>query len=179
MQAVQQHGGGRDVQQEPMRRRINNFLSRMVSRFRIVLLVIVIAAVVFLAGYFIYSQVQSGRASRSAMAVEAAQTTYASWQSETDATKKAPLEKKLLDELAVAINDYPNQYGAQRGLFIRADVNFANKAWDAAIKDYQALVTRFPKSYLAPISLFNEAICYEEKGDVDTAQSLYVLAYTN
>ena len=42
MQAVQQHAGG--IQQgppEPMRRRISNFLSRSISRFRIALLVVV------------------------------------------------------------------------------------------------------------------------------------------
>jgi hypothetical protein len=40
-----------------MRRRINNFLARSVSRFRIALLVIVIAAAAALVGYFIYGEV--------------------------------------------------------------------------------------------------------------------------
>jgi len=177
MQAVQ-HGVGKEAPQEPLRRRINQFLARTVSRFRIVLWVVIIAAAVFLLGYFIYGQVQNARAAQAAQLVETAQDTYTSWQAETDATRKAPIEKKLLDQLTTVIDRYPNQYGAQRALFIRGDVNYTNKAWDAAIKDYQTLVTRFPKSYLAPISLYNAATGYDEKGDADNAQKLYVKVYT-
>jgi TolA-binding protein len=177
MQAAEQHGSGREGPQEPLRRRISNFLARAVSRFRIALWVVVIAAAAFLLGYIIYGQIQGSRSTQSAQLVETAQETFSSWQSETDATKKAALEKTLLDQLATAISRYSGQYGAQRGLFIRAELHFTNKAWDSAIADYQALAARFPKSYLAPISLFNAAICYEEKGDVDKAQKLYVQVY--
>jgi TolA-binding protein len=182
MQAAQQHGTGKEQAPEPLRRRINNFLARTVSRFRVALWVVMIAAAAFLIGYVIYGQVQNGRATKSALLAEAAQQTFTTWQSETDATKKADLEKRLLTELGAAIDRYPGQYGAQRGLFIRADVNFANKAWDAALKDYESLAARFPASYLAPIALFNAAVCYEEKGDAIAAQQTYVkisTAYTD
>lgn len=178
MQAAQ-HGVGREVPKEPMRRRINDFLARTVSRFRVVLWAVIIAAAVFLLGYFIYGQVQNARSTQAVQLAETAQDTYTSWQAETDATKKAPIEKQLLDQLGAVIKRYPNQYGAQRALFIRADVNYTNKAWDAAIKDYETLATRFPKSYLTPISMYDEATSYEEKGDADGAQKLYVKVYTS
>ena len=38
---------------------------------------------------------------------------------------------------------------------------------------------RFPKSYLAPVSLFDAAVCLEEKGDTDQAQKLYIQVYTS
>lgn len=177
MQAVQQHAGG--VQQgppEPIRRRISNFLAHSVSRFRIALLVIVIAAAAALVGYFIYGEVSRRLANDSALMAERLQTQYDSWRQEADTAKKAALEKDLFDQLGTLINRYPRQYGGQRGLFLRAEAWYEKKAWDSAEKDYQALAARFPKSYLAPISLFDAAVCAEEKGDTDIALALYLKA---
>jgi tetratricopeptide (TPR) repeat protein len=174
MQAVQQQAGqGPHTPPEPMRRRINHFLSNMVSRFRIALLVILIAAAAFLAGYFIYNEVSKKLVADSTLLAERVQVKFDTWRGETDVAKKPELEKDLLDQLGSLINRYPRQYGGQRGLFLRADVNYGKKAWDEALKDYVALAARFPKSYLAPISLFNAAVCYEEKGDTDNALKLY------
>jgi tetratricopeptide (TPR) repeat protein len=159
-----------------MRRRINNFLSRAVSRFRVALLVILIAAAAFHVGYIVYMEVSKKLVADSSLMAESAAAKYDSWRSEADTQKKAALEKELFDNLGVLINRYPRQYGGQRGLFIRAEASFANKAWDGALKDYETLAARFPKSYLAPISLFDAAVCYEEKGDTDTALKLYVKA---
>ncbi len=153
MQAVQQQG--QKVPQEPMRRRINNFLARTVDRFRIALLVILIAAAAFLVGYLIYGEIAKKLAADSTTLAESMQTKFDAWQSESDATKKAALEKDLVAQLGTLISRYPRQYGGQRGLFLRADVSYNDKSWDAAIKDYQALADHFPKSYLAPVSLFN------------------------
>jgi TolA-binding protein len=177
MQAVQQHAG--QAQQgppEPMRRRINNFLAHTVSRFRIALLVILIAAAAFLVGYVVYNEVSKKLLADSTLLAETTQAQFDAWQAESDAAKKAVLEKDLFDKLGNLINRYPRQYGGQRGLFIRAEAYYSKKAWDGAQKDYETLASRFPKSYLAPISLFDAAVCSEEKGDTDSALKLYVKA---
>jgi tetratricopeptide (TPR) repeat protein len=174
-----QTGQGQQPAQEPLRRRISNFLAHTVDRFRIALWVVLIAAAVLLVGYLIYSEVNKKLVSNSTLLVEGAQDVYDKWQAETDATKKAALEKDLMDRLNRVISRYPRQYGAERGLFVRAEVEYAKKDWDGALKDYQAVATRFPKGYLAPISLFDAAICLEEKGDKDGAQTLYVQASTS
>jgi len=177
MQAVQQQAGqGQQAPQEPIRRRISGFLAHAVSRFRIALLVILIAAAALLVGYVVYNEISNKLIADSTLMAERAQTQFDSWQSEPDATKKAALEKDLFDQLGTLIGRYPHQYGGQRGLFLRADANFEKKAWDASVNDYETLAARFPKSYLAPISLFNAAICHEEKGDTDNALKLYVQA---
>ena len=177
MQAVQQHAG--QAQQgppEPIRRRISNFLARAVSRFRIALLVILVAAAAFLVGYMVYNEISKKLIADSTLLAEHAQAKFDAWQSESDAVKKTALEKELFDQLGTLIKSYPRQYGGQRGLFLRANANYEKKAWDAALEDYQALAGRFAKSYLAPISLFDAAVCYEEKGDTDSALKLYVKA---
>lgn len=175
MQAVQQHAGG--VQQgppEPMRRRISGFLARSVSRFRIALLVVVIAAAAALVGYFIYGEVSRKVATDSTLMAERLQTQFDNWKGETDAAKKAALEKDLFDQLGTLINRYPRQYGGERGLFLRAEAWYDKKEWDSAGKDYLTLASRFPGSYLAPISLFNAGVCAEEKADTDKALALYL-----
>jgi TolA-binding protein len=180
MQPAQQHiGQGQQPAQVPLRRRISNFLAHTVDRFRIALWVILIAAAAFLVGYLVYSEVNKKLVYDSAILVEGAQDLYGTWQNESDAARKAALEKDLGERLARLIDRYPRQYGGQRGLFLRAELNFGKKAWDAALKDYQTLAARFPGSYLAPISLFDAAICLEEKGDKDGAQKSYVKAYTS
>ncbi len=179
MQVVQQHSGpGQQAPSEPLRRRINNWLAHTISRFRIVLLVIVAAAAVFLVAYFIYSEVDKKLQADSALQAELVQDSYDKWQAETDATKKATLEKDLMAQLDTGIRRYPRQYGGQRGLFVRATVYYEKKDWEKARADYELLARRFSRSYLAPIALFNAGICAEEKGDKDAAGKLYARVYT-
>ena len=174
MQPAQQAAGGRPgTTEQPLRHRISNFLAATVSRFRIILLAVLIAAAVFMVAYFIYTEVSRKLATDSTVLAEGAQDLYDKWQAESDAAKKGTLEKQLMDQLQVLINRYPHQYGGQRGLFIRANVSSEKKAWEDAQKDYQTLAARFPSSYLAPISLFDAGVCLEEKGDTAAALAVY------
>jgi tetratricopeptide (TPR) repeat protein len=180
MQPVQQHAGqGQQAQQEPIRRKISNFLARTIDRFRIALLVILIAAAAFLVGYLVYTEINKKLMSDSSAMAEGAVSQFDKWSAESNAPRKAELEKDLMAALDKLVDRYPRQYGGERGLSLRADVNYAKKAWDPALKDYEMLASRFPNSYLAPISLFNAAICAEEKGDTDGAQKLYTRAYVS
>ncbi len=173
MQPVQQATDRRQEPEQPLRRRISNFLAVTVSRFRIILLAVLIAAAAFMIGYFIYTEISRRLTADSTILAEGAQDLYDKWQAESDTAKKGAIEKQLMDQLGIVIGRYPRQYGGQRGLFIRADIYYHDKAWDNAQKDYQTLARRFPGSYLAPISLFNAGVCLEEKGDAVGALKLY------
>ena len=157
----------------PIRHRIRDFLAATVSKFRIILLGVLIAAAAFLVGYFIYNEIAKKLTADSTVLAESAQNLYDKWQAEPDAAKKGALEKQLMDQLGVLTTRYGRQYGGQRGLFIRADLYYQDKAWDNASKDYETLARRFPNSYLAPISLFDAGVCLEEKGDPEGALKLY------
>ncbi len=174
MQGVQQVGGpGQRAAPEPLRRRISAFISEAVQRFRVVLLVILVAAAAFFIGYVIYNEINKKRVNDSTAQAETAQAAYDTWQSESDATKKATDETALRARLDSIIRRYPRLYAAQRALFIRAELGYADKTWPAARADYEALASRFPDSYLAPVSLFNAAVCAEEAGDAAGAAALY------
>ncbi len=179
MQGVQQQGAQGRAPAEPIRRRINAFLARSVQRFRFVLLGILIVGAAFFLGYIIYGEINKKLVSDSTAIAEAAQSAFTAWESESDTTKKTSEQKALSEKLDSLIKRYPRQYGAQRGLFIRADLNYQTKAWDAARKDYEALASRFPNSYLAPVSLFNAAVCAEETGDMAGALKLYGMVSAN
>jgi TolA-binding protein len=167
------------VQQVPQaarpqeKRKIGDVVAHIVHRIRYALWAILIAAAVFLVGYLIWSEVGKKRTVDSTVLAESAQDLFDTWGSEQDAAKKAALEKDLSDQLDRLIARYPYKYGGQRGLFLRADLRFKNKAWDDARKDYEELARRFPASYLAGISLFNAGVSAEEKGDAEAAQGLY------
>ena len=140
MQPVQQRRRtGAQVPQEPMRRRISNFLAHTVDRFRIALLGGPHRGGGVPGRLLHLHQVNKKLVSDSTRpSRRSAQDLYDKWQAETDATKKAALEKDLLGPARNAvISRYPRQYGGQRGLFIRAELNYAKKAWDAALEGLQ------------------------------------------
>jgi len=174
MQPIQQASDRRQEPEQPLRRRISNFLAVTVSRFRIILLGILIAAAAFMVGYFIYTEISRKLTNDSTVLAEGVQGLYDKWQAEPDAARKGAIEKQLMDQLNALIGRYPRQYGGQRGLFLRAEVSYQDKAWDNAQKDYQTLARRFHDSYLAPISLFDAGVCLEEKGDAEGALALYM-----
>ncbi len=45
--------------------------------------------------------------------------------------------------------------------------------WSSAAESFLSLETYHPKSYLAPVALFNAAASYEEAGELDKASELY------
>lgn len=155
-------------------RRLSHIIAHWVHRLRFVLWAVLIAAAVLVVGYLVWSEVGKKRLVDSTLLAEAAQGVFDSWESEQDEAKKAALEKDLGDQLEKLVSRYPRQYGAQRGLFLRADLAFRKKEWAAARADYEELARRFPRSYLAAVSLFNAGVCAEENGDADGAQGLYM-----
>jgi tetratricopeptide (TPR) repeat protein len=168
-QQTPQEGKGRQE-----KGRLAHVIAHWVHRLRFVLWGVLIAAGVFLVGYLAWSEVGKKRLVDSTLLAEGAQSTFDSWVSEQDEAKKTALETDLGGRLDKLISRYPRQYGAQRGLFLRADLRFRKKDWDGARADYEQLARRFPRSYLAAVSLFNAGVCAEEKGDAEAAQALYL-----
>jgi TolA-binding protein len=156
------------------RRRPSEVLAHFVHTGRYVLWTILILAAVFLIGYFGWSEWNKKRALDSTMAAEAAQELYDQWSAESNADKKATLEKQLMERVDRIVAKYPRQYGGERSLFMRANLFYQQKEWEKAAKDYQELAKSFPESYLAPISLFDAGVCLEQRGDKDGAAAAYM-----
>jgi len=165
------------VQQQPehggVGRRIASALTRFIHTFRFVLWGILGATLVFLVGYFTWSEITRRQSATATVEVEQAAEVYDTWLAETDTAKKETIQKDLLARLDALAARPGRLYGTQRALAMRADLRFALGAWDEAAADYQELAKRFPASYLAPIALFNAATCLEEKADREGAVKLY------
>jgi tetratricopeptide (TPR) repeat protein len=148
-------------------------LAAIIQKWRVVLLVVLITALVGLVAYFVWTEVQHAAREKSALWSEQAQELEPKWAAETDEAKKQVLEKELKDLLDRILDRYPRQYAAQRAFLIRAHVAEHAKDWAAMAKDYQTLADRFPRSYLAPLSLLHAGSSYEELGDAKQALASY------
>ena len=154
-------------------RRIADALTEFVHRWRFALWGVLGAALVFLVVWFGWSEITRRQSATATVQVEAAEKVYDSWRTETDVAKKEALQKDLLARLDGLADRGGRLYGTQRALMLRADLRFELSAWDEAAADYRELARRFPRSYLAPIARFNEAVCLEEKDDAEGAKAVY------
>ncbi len=73
------------------------------------------------------------------------------------------------DIIAEGIDDY----AGAKAQYLLADLAFAEKDWTAAAAYYSGIAAAQSDTYLAPLSLMNEAVCYENLGDNEKALSLY------
>ena len=148
-------------------------LVNLIHRRQIVIWAVLIGVLVTIVIYFIWVDHKKKLTEASAILAEESQDLYSQWVNEKDEKKKSALEDKLLEKLKLIIREYPNEYGTQRALFIRANFYFDKKNWEKAALDFTDLSRSFPKSYLATISLFNAASCYEEMNKPEKAIVLY------
>jgi len=148
-------------------------LSDFLQKARLPLLVLLIAGIAALIGYFVWHELQSGAREKSALLAERAQDLHQDWIYEQEEAEKKKLETELGDLLQRILKKYPRQYAAQRARLIEADLAYRARDWAKAAAAYQALASGFPRSYLAPLALLDSGACYEELGDGKKALEAY------
>lgn len=156
----------------PLRHRIASALSTGLQRARTPLIIVLAVGVAFIIGYTIWSEVSSKRIQKATALAEKVQTEFSNWQSESNAKKKAEIEKQMTTNIDTILKVYPGTYAAQRALFIQADLAYHKKEWKKAESSYEQLANKFPQSYLAAISLANAAAAAENNGDPKKAIEL-------
>jgi tetratricopeptide (TPR) repeat protein len=90
--------------------------------------------------------------------------------------REAAREAALLLEELEAFGRKNSGFAAARAYFISAGLYGDQKKWAEAEKAWTEAARLAPKTYLAPISVFNAAVAAEERGSVDTAIALYARA---
>jgi TolA-binding protein len=130
------------------------------------------ALALLLVGYFVYIEVDKGRRERATVLAEEAGKQFDEWKAAAAGEKRDVLEKALAEKLDLINRKYPRQYAAQRARLLRADVLVAGEKWEQAAREYTTLAGAFRGSYLAPLALFNAAVCLEdaknEAGAIET-----------
>lgn len=146
-------------------------LGMFIQKNRTVLLTIIIVVFVGIAGIgTVYAVVQSSE-KKAAAAVEALSDRYEELRVVQDDPKNEEKIASLLVDLKKAGEG--KDFTAARALSIAATVYADKKEWAEAEKHWISAAAASPKSYLAPISLYNAAAAAEERGDGKKALELY------
>lgn len=146
------------------------FISAIVERYRLPLLVIAGVVVASLAVWLIWAERERSVEESSALRAEQLQELFATWSGAPEGTRKTNLGNDLVAEAELLLQQFPRRYAAQRALYVRAEYWFALEQWQDAAADWQELAARWPDSYLAPLSAFNASVALEEAGDADAAR---------
>lgn len=104
--------------------------------------------------------------------VESFSERYDKIRFESDDAKKDKELTALIDELK-SFASFHSAYAGARALNILAGIYADKKDWSEAEKAWASIAEKLPKSYLAPVALYNAATAAEERGDFVKAIELY------
>ncbi len=147
-------------------------LSRFISHYRMVFIVLLGLIVVTLIAVGVYSTVNQKRVEDSAIAAEELQELYEDWNSAAD-DDQADLRSELESKASEVLKDYRRLYAAQRAYMVLGQLHYQSEEYDAAVENYESLADSFPKSYLAPIALMSAAAAWEQIEDYESAIAAY------
>jgi len=149
----------------PFRTKLRVEVGNFLQKYRPILLGLVIFAVVIIGGLAIWTQVDSGTKVAFAAQIEKSQTDYATWQAESDVSKKVALAKTLETDLQEIQKNAPVGYGYSKAWFLMGNYLAFQKKWPEASKAFHTVYENDSGSYLAPIALVNSGVSLEESGD--------------
>jgi tetratricopeptide (TPR) repeat protein len=152
---------------------IKQKLAIVIQKNSVILLGLLGVLVIVIIGLLIFNSIQLKNLEKSTQSIEIIQDDYEKLSTIIDEDEKNALKNKVLENLNNLINKSEKNYALQRALFIRAYIYFQDNDWDNSIKDFELLAKSFPNSYLAPISLINIAIAYEDSDRNDEAITTY------
>ncbi len=155
------------------RERFVNWLTQTLSRYRKVITIGGITAVVLIVGIVAYFEIQDRRLEESLVLVEQAEEQIQQLQALEEGDEREQMESDVLATLDEVIDGYSRLYSAQRALFLRGSLRMEQEAWEQAIEDFSRVSDEFSESHLALISLSNKAAAYEELGNLDQALATY------
>lgn len=148
--------------------RLNDFLRAN----RLVILVALALVILSVAGIGIYSAVSDSRLKSATLQLEKIEADFGSWQNATE-DEKDQLAAKILEESSRLSDKYGTLYPALRALNLAAAIRLQQENYPEARVLYSRIYTTAPKSHLAPVAMYNEAVMAEKAGDTDAAIKLY------
>jgi tetratricopeptide (TPR) repeat protein len=148
-------------------------VSDFIGKHKIVFIAAAAAVVAALLFIGIFSIVSNSVANSSARAMEQARDKITAYSAESDAAKKANLEKALVGDLDAVVKKWPASFSAQEALFSEASLYASKKDWANSEKAALAAAAKLPKTYLAPLAMELAAVAAEEQSKPDVAMDDY------
>jgi len=142
-------------------------------KYRYAVLALFGAAILAVVGVAVGTAIKDSAVKASTARLEKLDADFAAYSSEQDAAKKDALEKALLASADDIARRGPRLYAAQKAMVYKAKIEESKKDWTEAEKDWLAIASAVPESYLAPVALQGAAVDAEELGSVDRATADY------
>ena len=157
-------------------KKIRDFIAKFAKPAGIFLICVLVLFIVVQ----IFNYANAKRVEKSTMAVEDIQNRYVE-ASDADKSENPSFDayKSYITEPDGVIAKYPKEYAGRRALFLKGDIYFRFKDYDNAAEAYKKFAADYPKSYDAPIAIYNTGVCYESTGKVKEAEAEYLKIYNN
>ena len=121
---------------------------------------------------FSYLEVQQRRANEALMLVEEVEVLFDQWSDARDSEDEQSvlsLRQQLDGTIDEVLRRFPRKYAANRARLIQGDVAWHSEEWGRAGELYRETASTFPRSHIAPLSLYNAAASFEEAGEIEAA----------
>ncbi len=149
-----------------LRERINTGITRNWKLF----ILVIVGMIFVMIGIMTLSFIQEKNRNTSAELSEEIQELYDDWISEEPEDRDDDSIKTLIDK---ALAEHPGHFAAQKALFVRGKMAYEEENWAEAAENFDELANRWPRSYLAPVSLFNSASAKEQAGNAEDAEQTF------
>ena len=159
---------------------IGGKLNEFVQKNRKVLILALIVVVVILVGFIVSLTVRDTVRASAFSRLDGLDRRYQALKQYIGSDKADAADKQaditaLLNDLG-AFQKKNSGFAAAKAYSMSADIYGAQKNWTEAGNAWSASAKAAPKSYLAPVSIFNAAVVQEEQGNIDAAIDLYTQA---
>ncbi|MFA6707845.1 MAG: tetratricopeptide repeat protein [Sphaerochaetaceae bacterium] len=153
-------------------------LTVFLSKNRTILIICVAVVVLALAGLWIGLSVSASVTEKNQARIDTLQEQFNTWLTLEDKTT-AEAEQAVqdlttgLEELSKKGNKYP----AVKSLYLLGLMKVAQESYQEALDYFIASAENAKDTYLAPLSLMNAAVCYEQLSDAQKALETYQSVY--
>jgi tetratricopeptide (TPR) repeat protein len=156
---------------------INERIGELIRKNRIRLLVCLAAIILVIAGFVIISVVREKVQSNALSKVDAFSRRYEDLKADLSGTDAPDISQQLeLGVLLIEIDEFEKKnsgFAAARAYSISASISMDQKNWKTAEEKWLKAAEAAPKSYLAPIAIYNAAVASEEQGNIELAIAHY------
>lgn len=152
-------------------------LSAFIEKNRVAFISVLVAVVVLLVAFIAVSSVLSKGTDKNLAAIDEISYTLTN---ESSSLEEAELNARRIDALdkLAAYTSKGGIVGARANLLC-AELAYQQTKYEDALSYYKATAAKSPKSYLAPLAIYNAATCYEELNNLEEAAANYKTAADN
>jgi len=157
--------------------KINERIGDLIQKNRIQLLAALAAVVLVIVAFVVLSVVREKIQSNALSKVDSLNRRYEAIKESLSGEGDMEISQQLeLGILLSELTEFENKnsgFAAARAYSINASISMDQKNWETAEEKWLKAAEAAPKSYLAPIAVYNAAVAAEERGRIEQAIAHY------